>query len=276
MAKKPSPSLNSYQRKLQNGYGTGIGQYYKPWIAESELPDHGVTSKPFGLKTNRIHLCLSNHESNFLYIAEFDSEVVDIREQFPLFPLELSMRASEELGIKYPINPKTQLPIIITTDFLLTCNSGNGYYYEAYSVKPEDGLRTTRDFEKQEIERAWWESLGIKWQIYIDTEVQKVVAENIKWISQPARNNVVFRAEVLTKALDLIEIGKSDISIIVRRLVKELNLGELEASSLFKTLIWEKFIEVDLTVQIEKYGIVNILKTLALTGQEELFYGLGA
>ena len=180
MARKSKPSLEGYQRKLKNGYGIGCGLDYKPWIGMSDLPSNGVVSQPFGLKTNRTHLCLSNHENNFLHLAEFDSDVIDIREQFPLFPIELAIRLSEELGIKYPLIPGTKTPNVITTDFLLTCKGSDNYLYKAYSVKPEDGLKTNRDFEKQELERAWWESLGIQWQIYTDSESDKIIAENIK------------------------------------------------------------------------------------------------
>jgi len=56
-------------------------------------------------------------ERNYFYLTEYSDVVVDIREQFPLLPLEETIVIAEELGLKHPTNPKTQEPIVMTTDF---------------------------------------------------------------------------------------------------------------------------------------------------------------
>jgi hypothetical protein len=49
--------------------------------------------------------------------------LVDIREQFPLLPVEEIIVIGDELGIKHPTNPKTGEPAEMTTDFLVAINN---------------------------------------------------------------------------------------------------------------------------------------------------------
>jgi proteasome lid subunit RPN8/RPN11 len=45
---------------------------------------------------------LSDNELHFFLYADFAKEVVDIREQFPLFPQEETAKLAEDLGISHP------------------------------------------------------------------------------------------------------------------------------------------------------------------------------
>ncbi len=65
-------------------------------------------------------------ERNYFYLTEFSDVILDIREQFPLLPQEETIVIAEELGIKHPADPKTGDPIVMTTDFLLTVDKGQG------------------------------------------------------------------------------------------------------------------------------------------------------
>lgn len=67
-------------------------------------------------------------ERNYYYLTEYSDFVVDIREQFPLLPLEETIVIAYELGIKHPIDPKKHEPIVVTTDFLLTVDKGDGFF----------------------------------------------------------------------------------------------------------------------------------------------------
>lgn len=87
-------------------------------------------------------------------MAEFSDSVVDIREQFPLLPLSLSLKISQLLDIDHPKNRISKDPIVITTDFLLTCSDGQRVWYEAVCVKPSEKLSDKRVAEKLDIERV--------------------------------------------------------------------------------------------------------------------------
>lgn len=61
---------------------------------------------------------MSDLEPNYFCLTEYSDLVVDVREQFPLLPLEETIVIAEELGIKHPTDPKIGEPIVMTTDFL--------------------------------------------------------------------------------------------------------------------------------------------------------------
>ncbi|KZL15770.1 Transposon Tn7 transposition protein TnsA [Pseudovibrio axinellae] len=93
--------IKDFQRSLRNKYGLGEGASYKPWIRVQDIPSHGTCSKIWGMKTQREHHLLSNNESAFFYLCEHNERVIDIREQFPLLPLDQTLRIASSLNIKY-------------------------------------------------------------------------------------------------------------------------------------------------------------------------------
>lgn len=76
------------EKLIKEGRGQGHGSDYKPWINIQDVPSLGRVSRIKGIKTNRQHEFLSDLERNFFYLLEYSNNVVDIREQFPLLPLE--------------------------------------------------------------------------------------------------------------------------------------------------------------------------------------------
>ncbi|MEZ9440783.1 TnsA endonuclease N-terminal domain-containing protein [Vibrio atlanticus] len=119
--------LADFKRALKQSYGLGEGANYTPWIRVQDVKSHGHSGKIEGIKSGRTHHTLSEQESCFFYLAEFSDSVIDIREQFPLLPLSLSLKIAQSLGIEHPKHPKhpiTKDPVIMTTDFLLTCSDG--------------------------------------------------------------------------------------------------------------------------------------------------------
>lgn len=77
------------ENRIIDGRGLGTGADYKPFIQthDNKVASEGWLTRHLGWKTQRIHHTLSDHEKKYLYYLEWLSEVVDIREQFPLLPL---------------------------------------------------------------------------------------------------------------------------------------------------------------------------------------------
>jgi len=61
--------------------------------------------------------------------------VIDIREQFPLLPVEEVQEIAHSKGINCPVDRKTREPLVMTTDFRITLNDGDEVLR---SVKPRD------------------------------------------------------------------------------------------------------------------------------------------
>lgn len=200
-------NFDDIKRSLKNGYGLGEREKYKPWLRVQDVPSKGQSAKIAGLKTNRLHHTLSQLESQFFYLSEFSNAVIDIREQYPLLPLTLSKKIADEIGVEHPRSPKTGLPIVMTTDFLLTLQHKGRICYEAINVKPENELADFRVAEKIEIERIWWQLLGVKFRQFVGSSLTACQAANIAWATDVLRHKNISESEVNRSLLHSITPG---------------------------------------------------------------------
>ncbi|MRI31374.1 heteromeric transposase endonuclease subunit TnsA [Endozoicomonas sp. OPT23] len=253
-------SVEDYKRALKNGFGLGDGDDYKPWIRAQDVPSKGKSSKIQGMKSNRIHHCLSQGETSFFYLAEFSDAVTEIREQFPLLPLSLSHKIAKAFEIAHPRVPKGEKELsVLTTDFLLTINCGENASYLAVSVKPEGELEDERVLEKQELERIWWNLLGIPFKIYTQTEDTKIQAKNIAWISDPLRYGFTTTEDELFKAAELFSKGDTPFKEAVDYVASNTGISLIRAIDIVKTLIYKNIISVDFSVDIEDSGLLRVI-----------------
>lgn len=260
MARRKLTTIEDFNRALKNKYGLGEGNNFKPWLRVQDVSSKGVRSQVLGKKTGRIHHLLSSLETELFYIAEFSDSVVDIREQFPLLPIGLSLKIAKSLDIEHPIHPKSKEPIVLTTDFLLTREVGSETIYEAFSVKPEKELVHYRTLEKLEIERVWWNLLGIDFQLYSGTEETWIQSSNINWATHPLRHdNNLISEDTLNQAVTLLTIGKHFIEDICSLFVSTLGAPHEQALNILRCLIGQKKITVDMTFLLEKADILIIL-----------------
>lgn len=170
------------EKWIKEGRGSGIGADYKPWLKVQDVSSSGRSTRLKGIKTSRQHEFLSDLERNYFYLTEYSDFVIDIREQFPLLPLEETIVIADELSLKHPTDPKTNEPVVMTTDFLLTVDKGEGLIELARTIKMKDELLKERVIEKFEIERVYWERRQIDWGIVTELEIPKEMARNISYI----------------------------------------------------------------------------------------------
>jgi hypothetical protein len=253
-------TFDDYQRHLRNGYGKGDGKNYKPWLTIRDVKDkRSFRTLIYGLKTNREHHLLSSLEAQLFYLLDFKDNIIDIREQFPLVPLELSQSIAKTLDIKHPIISKTQIPNIMTTDMVATTCDNGKISYIAYCVKPLKKLKETRVQEKLEIERAWWEYLGIPFKIFTGTPQTSIVSRNIAWITDPLRTQTNMELlELVGKATTLLSLGKHLKIDICSSFMKAFDLDPNGALTLFRLLIAKRLIDIELNELIEESVSVTI------------------
>jgi hypothetical protein len=251
-------SLSDYKLALKKMYGLGERENYKPWLRVQDVQSDGLSSKTQGLKTNREHHTLSQIETQFFFLAEFSDSVIDIREQFPLLPLDLSYKVAQTIGVEHPRVPNGNLNVM-TTDFLLTRSSNGKVWYEAFNIKPEDKLRDTRVSEKIDIERVWWQLLGVKFYLFVGSKETMLQSQNIAWITDPVRHGFIFDDFLKKQALSLLYPGTQSQEDICNVFTSKLDVVGTNALNLLKTLISEKIVQVDLNQPLEDMGLINIL-----------------
>lgn len=269
------------EKWIKEGRGSGIGSEYKPWLKIQDVSSLGRSTRLKGIITNRQHEFLSDLERNYFYITEFSDFVIDIREQFPLLPLEETIVIANELGIKHPTDPKTGEPIVMTTDFLLTINNGQGLIEVAHTIKMKDELLKERILEKFEIEREYWHRKEIDWGIVTEEEIHKTMARNISYIHDyyDIRDYDVFREmnaqyiEDLSISLMQRLLGTNDsIRKITTEFDNDTHLPFGSGVTLFYHLLAQKIIIIDMLKSIDLEQPISI-KSVDESKAKKVKYG---
>jgi len=167
-------------RRQKEGRGQGDGASYKPWLTVQDVSSQGLTHRIKGWTTGRVHHLFSNLERDAFYIMDWSVDVIDIREQYPLLPLEETQAIADQIGVRHPTDPHTQHAVVMTTDFLVDTRRSQASAQQARTVKPADQLDSSRVLEKLEIERRYWQVRDVDWGIVTEHEIPLVEAANIR------------------------------------------------------------------------------------------------
>src|SRR6266487_3267699 len=113
---------------------------------------------------------------------EWQPEVIDICEQVPLLALDETTAIAEALGVRPPTDPKTQEPVVMTSDFLVTVRRGLHEIDLIRTVKLSAHLASKRVLEKLEIERRYWAARRRDWAVVTEEQIPRTVAKNVEWL----------------------------------------------------------------------------------------------
>lgn len=173
----------SDENKIKEGFGTGRGMNYKPYIRVHEFGNSGRSHRIFGWKTGRIHQLLSDLELYFFLESQWDDNCVDIREQYPLLPISDTMLIANNLGIRHPsIKNKAGEEVVMTTDFVLTVKNDKIIRDIVRTVKPKNKINE-RTIDKFRIEKKYFEQKDINdWGIITENEINITKAKNLNYI----------------------------------------------------------------------------------------------
>lgn len=256
------------EKMIKEGYGSGIGSEYRPWIKIQDVPSLGRVTRVKGMKSNRQHELLSDMERNYFYILEYADIVMDIREQYPLLPIEDTISIANELGISHPRNPETGENIVMTTDFLISISTEDGIREVARTIKSKDDLLDKRIIQKFEIERVFWKRKDIGWGIVTEVEIDKTIAHNISFIQgyKDIKNVDSFSEmeameikDLICELLKRIVDDERSMRAICTEFDKDMNLEKGSGLSIFKYLIINKVIEIDISKRIDVNKNISIL-----------------
>ena len=110
---------------------------------------------------------------------------MDIRESFPLLDVLEVIDEKKDLRFDKFRDKETGIPLVITTNFLLTTLDQDGKeVLMARSVKSATELNRRLTIEKLEIERRYWEAKRIDWKLITDKQISKQYVKNIEWVRE--------------------------------------------------------------------------------------------
>ena len=104
MSKRRSlAKLSSIDSRFLTERSQGEGAAYKPWLLVQDLPSLGRVHRVKGWKHGRVHHLLSDLEARVFFIYEWSLQIIDIREQYPLLPLDetLAISSMKQFGYHY-------------------------------------------------------------------------------------------------------------------------------------------------------------------------------
>jgi hypothetical protein len=243
-------------RHIANGYGAGEGESYLPWLRIQDVSSRGRSRKVQGTKVNRMHHLLSDFEFWYLLLLEFSEQVVDIREQYPLFPTPEAQQIAASLGIIYPRYPSTTVPFVMTTDFVVTLSDATGIRRTAArTLKYEGELGSTKEvqrvLEKFELEKAIWASKGMSdWKIVTPSMIGSIAVANLQWLRKGAKlERHLTHPDLHHSFLDHLSYFFSrdrTLSAVIRATATAIRLPYADGVLLFKHLIWQKAVVVNI------------------------------
>jgi len=224
---------------------------YEPFIKTGDVASFGTKHKCQGIKSKRVHHFLSTNEYLFFVLLEFQPDVIEIYEQFPLLPVTKTQLIAEALEIKHPRYIRTTTNMVLTTDFLVKLDSGK---WKAYSVKPAKSMENKRTVQKQTMEKAYWELHGIDWCLVLDRDIKTTASTNLSllrhYASLPIESQeIISWKRVFSKKLSA--NNRNQTSEIIRKASEQLGIDYTASSSIFFHLLWHREIEFKLSTAIE-------------------------
>ncbi|WAH58840.1 TnsA endonuclease N-terminal domain-containing protein [Pseudomonas silvicola] len=251
---------NYLDKLISEGVGSGERESYRPWLNIRSVPSRGRSSVIPGVRIARGHQCLSDCESAFLILIEFNPDVVDIREQFPLIDYDETFAIALQKKIEPALYVGTNVPYVFTTDFMLSiAEPGQDPSLVAISLKYKKEIddastdQKKRIFEKQEIEEEYWSRRGVRSKLCFYEDLPHTKIKNLTILRDYAnlplsiasdsnvRKVVVFLAEANPHDVANVSFRK-----LLRLISQNLYIDYKVVKDLFFYLVWHKKVKIDL------------------------------
>jgi len=255
------------ERRIKEGRGQGRGKDYKPWLIVQDVPSTGLATRILGWTTGRVHHLFSVLELKDFLTKDWANHVVDIREQFPLLPIEETLAIAQRCGIRYPTVPGTKQPIVLTTDFVVTIANGLEHIEQARAIKYSVDLSSQRTLEKLELERRYWQARNIDWGIVTERDIPHALAKNVEILHN--HRNITYRLPLTQEEIHDVAVvltsevmqGADSLRHIAIACDKRLGLELGSCLTLAYHLLATKQWEIDMHIPIQPGKPLAILRT---------------
>jgi len=239
-----------------------IGKDYVPYTKTNTFSSKGRATRIMGIKTGRIHHLQSDNQYRAFLYFEWADKVIDIRESYPLLDIMEVIDNKEDLRFDKFKDKEKDKQFILTTNFLLTVDKGNGdLEYVARTVKNTSELSRAITAEKLEIERRYWEAKGIEWKIITEKELDRQYVKNIEFIRETLLQSQYQEQELQEMGNKLVLVLMNSAEQSLKQTLKEyeriLNLNEGAGLFVFRYLVAKKKVHLDMFKKFEIAKRVN-------------------
>jgi len=264
--RKVNITIDKVEKYINEGRGQGVLEQYKPWLTIQSFPSMGRVTRLKGYKTGRIHHLLSELELMYFYMLEWDQDVYDIREHFPLFDLGIVIDQNKIVTSKKTLK-LLDLPYIFATNFLVTYKDKDGsLHYAARSIKYEKAIEKTGVTDKLKLQQLYWAKKEVEFKVVTEKDINIVKAKNIESIHTfLISDSGLIDKELLTVyAIDMIKFLFNSRDPITKSLEIFEHRNELYEGTglkMLKYLIAHRKITVDMECSLDFFKPFNKLIT---------------
>lgn len=287
MSQVPSPprkpvrskrvTQEAIDKRIASGDGQGVREDYVPWIKIRAFPSRGTSHIVPGVKVHRAHHLLSNAEYHYHVILEHDRSIIDIREQFPLLPVAETHAIASSLNVRQPVYPGTNVPLVLTTDFLITQQDETGKerlvarsLKYAQEIEKASKFEQDRLLEKLEIERIYWARRNVEWKLVLYERLSQNKIRNLLLLRSYSVISPSLASEKnIYRLLELISLAKTDeipLKTLLVKVAKELYMEYMGVKSLFFHLAWTGRLKFDISSKLIELSRPLPVEVMALTG----------
>lgn len=180
LPKRPQGVRDPY-RRLRHGAGVGAKELYQSPLRVGDFSSRGSARRINGLTVRRLYHLMSAAEHWVFLLADFDPEVVDIREQVHLLPVTETATIAADLGIRHPRDRYGLRPISI--DLLISFRSGRDLAVEVKARHRDlDQRINPRNWEIQQIKAVWWAARGIDFRAVFQEDLDSTAVRTLHWL----------------------------------------------------------------------------------------------
>ena len=242
------------------------GAKYIPFIDLRDIKSDGAKGRtPDYENARKDKRLLSTNERLFAYILMFDDRIMWSKEQYPLLPIERSVAIAKRLKIRHPKYPGTNVDVVMTSDFYCGKFDGNEV---VYSIKDDEKIKSLTAREKknlenkEKIQRAFWESKGIKYYlIYSSTYKSSILVRNLVKLAKNSK--ISFELELIRKrwlksfSLCLRSTSERRLSFLLKATSESMGIEYEQSVKLFKHCLWHKLIKANLNIPLRFENLVS-------------------
>ncbi|MBT5229794.1 MAG: heteromeric transposase endonuclease subunit TnsA [Methylococcales bacterium] len=247
MKKQQNPELK-IAKWIKDGRGSGYGKNYLPWITVRDLSSKGRSHRLFGHKSQRIHHLLSDLELAAFLLMEWQTDVSEIREQFPL-DRSITKEIALDFGSKHP--SFQGVDIVMSSDLYVLMQKNKLSKELAIQVKYSKDLANVRTIEKIDIEREYWARRSIPWQLFTEHNVPAVTFQNIKWL-YPRQSKRTIDLDTIEKVdfywYHIVKSPDKNILEISKAIDKAYELGLGQSLGEIRELLANRYFKFDIKV----------------------------
>jgi len=251
-----------YFRLLSEGRGQGTGAAYRPWYQYADVPGkkHNRYRTSSSLTGFRTHHLFDDYEFAAYLDAWVDPTTLDVREHYPMLPLNQTLGIAALLKLKHEVNARTNYPIPQTVDFLITTRTG----LVAWTVVGDWEWETKAALSRFAIAEHFWRERNVQLVRVLTSSLTKARTLNQSWVYDGRLNQAEARDAAGLTLLHKFVIGvvseypSINSMEVARRVAVQLNVSKIQAIDAVRRVLAERLVVADWNQGSPEKGLILV------------------